>query len=352
MRYLHPSRAVDSRAAFAAALITGLAALVGCAGQAGEGELMRTRYRFIAEDPQGPPPRDELFDVDVSFEWRLDGTGECLAIWPAEGAPRSAVLGERTVALEYQNERVRLTLDFPGEADGSSELAGTDRLDVELRSHHPTSTRTGDVAVYWAGRGEKLSDQRKVLEGHGTLGPDGRRLYRMALGAHGGWTGKPRRMRWVFVPPVTGEHVSLCGVTGIDETLPPKRLSPWLLSGWKGTLGGQIRNALPAVSGVPIARTLEVPADAELRLLYGAPGGVRGDLDFEVWVRPAGGQRERVAGWRLGSREALDVWHEAVVDLASYTGGEVTVSLVLVSGNDLDPAKGLPLWGNPEVVAP
>ena len=332
--------------------LAAVVALSGCTGQGGGGEVRQTRYRFIAQDPQGPPPRDELFDVGSTFDWHPGGASECLPIWPAEDAAASGLFGDRSFPLELLEERVRVTMDFPLDVAGPAELADVDRLDVELSSRHPTSTRTGDVAVYWAGRGEKLSARRMVLEGHGNLDPDGRRIYRLGVGAHGGWNGEPRRMRWVFVPPVTGEAVSLCRVTGFDETLPPDRLGPWVDAGWKGTLGGQIRNALPAVPGVPIARLLEVPRDAELRLHYGAPGGVRSALDFEVWAVRADGEREQLAGWRLEEREELDAWHEGVVDLGPLGGRETTISLEVVAGDDLDPATGLPLWGNPEIVAP
>lgn len=334
-------------------LVAGLAAIWGCGNRAGRGrEVQQTYYRFIAEDPQGAPPRDDLFAGAVVFDWRLDELGECLPIWPADGAAKRLELGDRSFPLEQMEERVRVTMDWPESSPGPLAMAGVDRLDVELVSRHPTSTRAGDVAVYWAGRGEKLNTRRSLLEGHGVLGSDGRRHYRLALGIQAGWTGEPRRMRLVFVPPTTGEPVSLCAVRGSDETLRSDRLSTWLFTGWKGTFAGQIRNALPALVGQPIDRVVRIPERAELRLGYGAPGGVQGNLLFEIWATPAGGARERLESWSLAAGTGRDVWHDTAVDLGSLAGWEVAISLELVADSELDPARGLPLWGNPEIVAP
>lgn len=341
--------------AVAAALLVAAAvvATTGCGGRSNaEGEVLQTRYRFLPEDPQGPPPRDELFAGETVFDLRLDERGSCLPIWPAGDAARYLAVGDASYPLEQMDERVRVTMDWPEPTSGPFPMARVDRLEVELLSRHPTSTRTGDVAVYWAGRGEKLDNRRSLLEGHGLLGDDGRRHYGLSVGVQAGWTGEPRRVRLIFVPPTTGEPVSLCGIRGIDEALREGELGPWLVAGWKGTLGGQIRNALPALPGEPIRRLVEIPESAELRLGYGAPGGVRGDLEMEVRAGPPGGDGELLASWSLAEGVGREVWHDVVVDLSQWAGREVELSLRVVTAVELDPARGLPLWGNPEIVAP
>lgn len=333
--------------------LVGLLALASCGNPTDDsGVMLQTRFRFIAEDPLGPPAREELHDAAVSFAWRLDGEGECLPIWPPEDAVKQVHLAGEIFPLEQMEGRVRMTTAWPVKSARSPKMADVDRFDVELVSGHSTNTLTGDVAVYWAGPGEKLSARHGLIESRGTLGPEGRRLYRIGVGSHAGWTGDPQRIRWVFASLATAGPVSLCAVTGIDETLPKERLHAWLVSGWKGTLGGQIRSALPAVPGLPIERTVTMPTGAELRLFYGAPGGVRNDLDFEVWAQPAGGARERLGQWRLASGDGRDRWHEALVDLRALAGSQTVLSLELAATGELDPGNGLPLWGNPEIVAP
>ncbi|MEE4273958.1 MAG: sulfatase [Thermoanaerobaculales bacterium] len=118
-------------------------------------------------------------------------------------------------------------------------------------------------------------------------------------------------------------------------------------------LADEARPARCSVPGDPWRREVVVPPGAKLRFGYGAPSSNDADLDFQARVGEAGSE-ETVAFTATvptGERELWSAWNDAEIDLSSWSGKTVTITLGH-SPTTSAATDSLGCWSNPEVVAP
>ncbi len=128
--------------------------------------------------------------------------------------------------------------------------------------------------------------------------------------------------------------------------------SELIAEGTKVTLDDEVRNVLAALPGLPVERRLEVPRGARLRLSYGAPASAPLPLDFRVLAHPEGGEALLLFEASLAAEPDLDRWHRAEIDLSPVAGRTVRIELATDAEKPVELRHGIPVWGNPEVLAP
>lgn len=325
--------------------VVGLLLCAACDRPAGrQPRVLETRLRFVDNDPQTILARGELVTAEQLFSWRSEPEDRCLEIWPSPRKRSKISLGGHQGQLEWKKDRVHVWLAVALDA------AAVDRLDVVLKSLVPGSTRIGAIALLWTGR-DGFSRERSLADNHGEATADGSRRFRFPVGTHGAWRGRVSRLSLRIQPPV-GARFALCSIDGIAEQLRQEKLAELAASGFKAVLGGQIRNALPAIRGLPIERELKVPRAAELRFAYGLPAGVRVGAIFRVTALTEDEQTIELFRTTLTPDEGGGQWQEGRVDLLPLSGQRITLRLETSMDGDLDPKHGFPFWANPEVLAP
>lgn len=316
--------------------------ILACTGRREPGS-MGVVQRFIEREPQEPFRRVSMVRGVPVFDWRL-AEHEVLADWLAPRPPRRIVLDGVPVELAWEDDRVKISraADF--------DAAAIDRIEVVIASRVPRVTRTGEVALYWAGLGEELSGSRQLLARAGELVGEDRRRYRLWVGGEPAWTGRIARLQLICVLPQQ-VRIQVLGIVGFEETVIEERLAELAHTGVQVAIGEQARNALPGLPGQTIERELEIPRGAELRFAYGLQAGVRVPVRFRVSAVVDGEPRRLFeAGLDPGAEPPR--WYEAAVGLGAVAGRRVRLVLETEAGEGLDPARGLPLWGHPEVLAP
>ncbi len=319
------------------ALLTLLAALA-CGGGREPGS-MAVVLRFIESPPQETFRREAVVEDRPVFDWRLE-PHDVTAAWLDPRPPRRIALPDVAIDLAWENRRLSLV------AAVDLDAAAVDRIDLMAESLTPGNERTGDVAFYWAGPEDRLDESRRLVVTDGeTIAPSVRR-YRLRLAGEPGWRGPIARLKVVWVVP-KNVRLRILRAAGFDETIDPERLRELAAGGLKAAIGEQFRDALPALPGAAVERRLVPPPGAELRFAYGLQSGVREPVRFTVAV-VAPGERHPV----FDQTVAEAGWREAAVDLGAWAGEEVRIVLETAAAGELDPARGLPLWGHPQVLAP
>lgn len=111
--------------------------------------------------------------------------------------------------------------------------------------------------------------------------------------------------------------------------------------GTKIDLAGDVRNAFPALPGVPLERKLRIPPGSKLRFAHGRPlASLAGPVAFRVSL--ASGPTLYQAVTQNARRPR---WHEAEIDLAELSGKEVVLRMEVEASSPTDIA----FWSNPEV---
>ena len=166
------------------------------------------------------------------------------------------------------------------------------------------------------------------------------------------WAGDMRRLRlsWSGTPSVQTE---VTGARVEKRGLGDRQLDAVLSSPWDVELGGSRRPARVALPGRPIEIDHSVAAGGVMKVGFGFQAGPRQSILFRVLDREAG---VSVFEHRLEPLDDLESsgWHEAEVNLrspeavgGSLDGALVTLSFVVETEAPLDPARGLPIWGEP-----
>ncbi len=321
--------------------VAALLAVLACDGrQPGPLDVI---LRFIEAAPQEPFRRQAVVEDRPVFDWNLEPHG-VVAAWLEPQPRRRITLPDAEIDLVWVGHRLNLA------AAVDLDAAAVDRIDIVVESRVPGFHRTGDLAFYWAGPGENLAASRQLVISDGEALPGLRRRYRLRLAGEPGWRGRIAKLRAEWPAP-QGVRFQILRLTGADETVDPERLRRFAADGIKGAIGGDIRDALPALPGAPVERRGRLPAGAELRFAYGLQPGLRRPVRFAVAVAAAGRSR-RLFEATIDPAFAAPGWQPGAVDLGDYAGEEVRIVLETVAEGELDLARGLPLWGHPEVLAP
>lgn len=310
-------------------VVVGLGLLAGCGGFGSGHRAPVTRW--IETDPDGPLDRSGLVVVDTVY--RIDPAGA----WQPEPGTSGTL---RSHGLE---------LDLDGRWGGvvhAVDLDASDVAAVEVSVEHARR-----VMVDWAREGEQLSPERRVELRISPHAPSRSGPIRLRVADHPAWSGRIVSLRVGVVRPPERRTVTLGPVQAVSERLRPGAVDEIVGRAWKVDLGSDVRNAVAALPGSPLATTLQVPSKAELRFGYGVEARQHTPVTFLVGID--GGDGDPVEVFRAvagGDREHL--WHDAIVDLSGYGGRSVRLVLDTIAEQPLDPAVGLPIWANPQVVAP
>ncbi len=321
--------------------------VAGC-GDAPPGSL-RPVLRFLDRPVQRPFRPADLASDEVVFDWRLRDL-ELVAERGTSLDPYTLEIAGRTTEVRMVGKR--LEIDRPVDFDATA----IDRLDVVLGSRRTGSTATGDVTILWAAPGEGFDSTRGLEVAGGEQVAEDLRLYQIALRRHPGWTGRIGRLRLAISIALQGQ-ISVRRITGYRELVTPEKLEALRRDGLEVRLGGQIRDALPALPGLPIERRLIVPEGAELRFAYGTQVAVAGTVRLAVTVITEESEKRRIFEVAVvpdgtPGAHASGRWHDGTVSLAAFAGQQVTFRLEASADQTLDPRQGFALWGHPEVLAP
>lgn len=307
---------------------------------------MAVVMRFIEDPPQEPYRRQLLVEDRVVFDWQLEDR-ETAANWLEAGAPRQLLVDGETAELAFDGKRLELTwpVDF--------EAAEVSRVEVLLANLGDPDQHVANVQFLWAGAGDQPESPRRL----GAYDIDSHRIaadllrYRLWVRGEAEWSGRINQLR-VACDLRPEARIAVRGIVGYAETLPEDRLAELAQSAVQGMVGMQLRNAIPALPGFPTLRRLDVPPGAELRFGYALSQGVRSAVRFTVTATVDGQPSRALFSDQLSPREQPPRWHDAVVDLSSFVGSEISLRLETSSREPLDPAHGFPLWSNPEALAP
>lgn len=291
-------------------LVLGLL-LCGCAGP---GEPTRFIEQDTPEllDPAAP------FAEEVVADWPLDGQT------PSDGTIENPPLVYQAVAF--------------------------DASEVQVVEATMAKMPFGELRLSWSREGEGFSLDRHMLLPALQMKGHEEKVFTFPVVEHPGWSGRITALQL---------HTSLRHRAGVvprrlrvlRRVVEGERLAAAVARPWKVALGHDLRSVLLAPPGLPLERELVVPRRGALRFAYGAPRGLRVPVSFEVWINPPGRAREQLFTARLepGGEER---WHEAEVDLGELAGQKVRLALETSSAASYDLSQGIPLWANPEVLAP
>jgi hypothetical protein len=333
-----PRRSGRALPLVAAGLLVGLAACA--APERGALGPVTTVLRFIEDEPSASFADRDFRRVEPAFAWQLEPG---VPVWPRARAAELR-LGGRVVQPRWRRDRVVLVLPEPVNA------AEVNSLQVRLRSLTPRVNYTGTVALYWTPPGEAFDGDQMLLSNEGEAVVPHSRVHRFSLAGEVGWQGR-LRLRFDLLPPGADEvdGVALTAISGGLERINTEAVGTYHDRGFKARLGGQTRNALPALQGRAHRRRLLLPEGAELRLACGLQPGAAAPVTFRVLVQRDGGSERLVGEQELGDGDR-DRWHDLDFDLGALAGSEAV--LVLEVAGEMAPEHGLALWANPVVVAP
>ncbi len=321
-----------------------LLSVLACGGEpAEETGGVRIAYRFIAEQPAETFDRSRLYQRADVFTWRFDSAAD-RAPWTVQPpAAATPVTGGVSVRGGRPAPALIREVNFD---------AGTiDAIEVDV-----TGLRQGPLALFWKREGEKFVAERGQRVRGAASSVEETLTYTLALAGHGGWRGRIRCLR---LDPTTadGEVVTVEAVRGVRFQAAPGVPQEAARKAWGVELDHELRSALLAPPGTPIERLVDVPDGARLRFGYGVRGAVGVPVVFRVTALPDGAvatqEPEALFEARLDpAADDLAAWRDAAVDLAELAGASVRLVLETSSAGTWDPSSGMPVFANPEVLAP
>ncbi len=210
-----------------------------------------------------------------------------------------------------------------------------DALLISIRGRRSPALR-----VAWGPQGRPCRDG-DLRQPSRTLPEEHPGVVRFPLLAEGSWEGSIRRLCITVLS--SPQEATIERIALVRELYPP----PTASESFRGRLGSETRPALFA-RRQPLIWPLEVPDDGRLELGFGVSG--RGSARLRVTAVDRGRERElwaAVAG--ADSRFPAERWHDAAVDLRELAGRSVELRFEAEMDDD---NRGLPLWGDPTVLAP
>ncbi|MEO1367642.1 MAG: sulfatase-like hydrolase/transferase, partial [Acidobacteriota bacterium] len=322
-RPLLPRRRFRRRGLAAALPVLWLAALTACS----DGGSTRLAERLIADDPQHVLPRADLFDVETVFTWDFSTTADTER-WSATADGSEITPGGWRLRPRDRAARIVHAAGWAADGVHRLELTGA----------------AGHVDLLWAGPGEEFAEER-TLRGEVRRTPGGG-TWTFDVAGHPAWRGQIERVRLDLVGST--ETVDIRTLVASKLSVRGDALATRLASSWKIDLGAEVRNAWLALPDIDVERTVTVGPGHELRVSYGLEAAVQEPVEFAI-LDGAGG--EELWGETLSPTDA-DRWFEARVDLARFEGRSMELHFETRSRGLLDPARGFPVWANPEILEP
>jgi arylsulfatase A-like enzyme len=310
-----------------ALLVTSICVMAG----PGCGNDRAESRRWIPEEPHDHLLSDSLYQHQDVLRWQ-PGRKHDDAQWVSTDPARVSI-GDAagiTVASDgYEPQLVlRRALDA-GDLDALDVVTATDQ--------------TGHMALHWAGPGQQLDIERRIVLDVSEPHADGGRSWRFDLRSHPLWRG-PVTQLWLR-PSTAAETVALRQIALTRRTLEPSALAAAAAVAWRADLGRELRSgriALPELEWKPEGR------GNALQFAYGIQPGVPAPVQFEVLIEDAAGVRPLWQAVLDPSRGEGNRWHDARVALPEMR--RRTRILFRTIGGDADPTRGLALWGDARLV--
>lgn len=228
-------------------------------------------------------------------------------------------------------------------------------VDTELNTDHIaavevelTNPGPAEAQLFWAGRWQRFSMGRMMRPSTSRVLDSGAVLYRFEVGDHSAWRGEVQSLR-VDLSPVGDGSIRMGAVRLFRWEPDRKRMVEIGRRPWKIAMGRSTRNAVPVSPGLSWNHTLMVPDGATLVASYGLLRNSDGPAVFKV-TADEDGESPKVLFEDTIDRE--DRWFDLAVDLSSFAGRRVTLTLAAETTEGIEPARGFPVWGNPEILAP
>jgi arylsulfatase A-like enzyme len=303
-----------------------VAGLQGCAGNpAAERELA---WRWIETD------RPEVFDISKyqlkaeAFQLSFPAGGPLPDGWSAEqlDATGSVPLIEGPVNLEASAIR-----------------------EIIVQVEHSGSGQVG-VQLQWAPPGEGFNQQRAIRLSRKLPWRLSTSEYRFSVVDHREWRGAISRLG-IRAESAGGTRIQ--GVVGYSARIDPQALASDLDRPWKIDVASDIRNGWVSLPGMAQHSRCTVPqAGGKLRVSFAHLERSPVPLHYRVTVTDRG-QPQQVFGSTLDP-DALPItaWRPIEVDLARWAGKEIELTLEASTDAPAGELSGLPVWANPEIVAP
>jgi arylsulfatase A-like enzyme len=297
---------------------------------------VRIVERFIAEErPVLFEPASVLEAVEVA-RWPLTTLAD-LEAW--QRADVSVSEGPSGLVFRATGPRPRL------ERTVNLDAATVDALRLDGVSNPKWVAK-----VFWTHAGEKFAGERRAQCDQDASGHPIFSRQEIVLASQPQWSGRIARLR-VPLDASSAHELSIGAVVAVKYRPASGRWEQATRSPWKvkllGADVGDVRNALLAPLDHPIRRRVTPPVGAQLQFDYGVQGRVPGPLCFRVRATAGDGAPLELFARCLEPTQA-DRWVSATADLAAL-GGRPAELVFEISG---DRGCAMPLWANPQIVAP
>ncbi len=209
------------------------------------------------------------------------------------------------------------------------------------------------LSLSWIGEEKSWVEQPLTLAYADGRGEPHRKTFTFDLRSHAEWSGTISRLRLRLETTRSDERIAVQSLRGLRQELTLESLAEQSRRPWKVELDREVRDALVVPPGHPVVREVSVPTEAVLRFALGTTGRLSMPIDFRIVAeRPAGGN-STLFETRLEpiARGAPRQWRPARVDLGALAGEQVRLRVESIAGDGYDPALGVPVWANPEIVA-
>ena len=292
-------------------------------------------HRLIEDDPAIYLDRTALLESQTVETWPFSRAAD-LEPWQQQRFNQRYELGEEGLILHSTKRRPRLVREVDWDAESIDALA----LDV------PDFGR-GISRIYWAGEGEKFSEERSVAGRVNEETVPQSVIFDVFF--HPAWQGRIRQIAIELFSPLKKEF-RLLEVRVLSYQQVPEAVAEAVARPWKIDLDHEARNGLLALPGTPIEYRLEIPAGAVLRIGFGTETGARQPMAF-VGQLDAGDETATLFDVPI-DQPLSGRWHEREVDLSPFAGQDATLRLqARASGGEHDLVHAFAFWADPQVVA-
>ncbi len=319
-------------------LVLILGAGLGCGPATPELERLAIAHRLIEEDPTSFFDRTALLDRTPIETWSFRGAAD-LEPWQPMRFDRKFELGLNELILHSTRRRPRLLREVDWQTES------VDALVLEV----PGFAR-GIGRLFWAAEGEEFSQERSLA---GRL-IDGVFPLPLVFDVvfHSAWRGRIRRIAIELYSPESVEF-RLRTVNVVRYQPVAERLADAALRSWKIDLDHEVRSGLLALPGAPVARRMEIPPEAVLRVGFATGAGARRPIVFSGTLEIDGAETTTLFEAIVDPDQPQQAgrWQDREVDLSAFAGAEATLRLeTRAAGGDHDLVRGFAFWSGPEVL--